>query len=368
LKIAVVSDIIYPWTKGGAELRYYEIYKRLAKRHEVHYFTMRYPGMQKKSFEYEGVNIHTVCKAPENLYKGGRRRIIPALDFSARALLKLRSEQFDIVDANNTPFFPIMALWLCKLMNPTLSIVSTWHEHWSLEYWHRYLGFLKGTIGFIVQQVCTQIPDGIISVSTPTESALQTIGKRNSGLLGVVWNGVDTETISLLRQSIKPNPRSLVFVGRLIPEKRVDMFINLVGNLEKIVPGVTAVIVGNGPERQRLEELAQGLDIRFVGFLDEHKDVLAEIARSWILVSFSEREGFNISALEACQIGLPTYVRLSYFDHVNQHLICKENTGMFVRLLKERTRNYSPIDQRYTWESIADQIERLLSRVIASRT
>ncbi len=36
MRIAFVYDAVYPWIKGGAEKRIYEIAKRLAKKHEVH--------------------------------------------------------------------------------------------------------------------------------------------------------------------------------------------------------------------------------------------------------------------------------------------------------------------------------------------
>jgi hypothetical protein len=37
MKIAFIYDCIYPWIKGGAEKRIYEIAKRLADGHEVHW-------------------------------------------------------------------------------------------------------------------------------------------------------------------------------------------------------------------------------------------------------------------------------------------------------------------------------------------
>ena len=43
MKIAQVRDTLYPYTKGGAQKRVWEISKRLAKRgHEVHIFGMKY--------------------------------------------------------------------------------------------------------------------------------------------------------------------------------------------------------------------------------------------------------------------------------------------------------------------------------------
>ena len=38
MKIAFIYDAIYPWVKGGAEKRIYEIGRRLADKHEVHWY------------------------------------------------------------------------------------------------------------------------------------------------------------------------------------------------------------------------------------------------------------------------------------------------------------------------------------------
>ena len=38
MKMAFIYDAVYPWIKGGAEKRIYEIGKRLAKKHEVHLY------------------------------------------------------------------------------------------------------------------------------------------------------------------------------------------------------------------------------------------------------------------------------------------------------------------------------------------
>ena len=43
MKIAYVYDAVYPWIKGGAEKRVYEISKRLVERgHEVHWFGLKW--------------------------------------------------------------------------------------------------------------------------------------------------------------------------------------------------------------------------------------------------------------------------------------------------------------------------------------
>ena len=43
--IAMVTDAIYPYHRGGKEVRYHELARRLAQRAEVHVYTMHWwPG------------------------------------------------------------------------------------------------------------------------------------------------------------------------------------------------------------------------------------------------------------------------------------------------------------------------------------
>ena len=85
MKIAYVYDAVYPWVKGGAEKRIYEISRRLAARgHEVHCYGMKYwPGQD--DIEAEGVHLHGICP-PRPLYCNGKRSITQAAYFAGRLL------------------------------------------------------------------------------------------------------------------------------------------------------------------------------------------------------------------------------------------------------------------------------------------
>ena len=65
MKIAYVYDAVYPWIKGGAEKRIYEISKRLVEKgHEVHWFFCKgikdYIGWKNEEpcGKPQGINIH----------------------------------------------------------------------------------------------------------------------------------------------------------------------------------------------------------------------------------------------------------------------------------------------------------------------
>ena len=61
-KIAFVSDVAYPWTKGGMEATHYLEMKELAKNNEIYCLCMQFDGMKKEFFK-DGIHYVTVGKA-----------------------------------------------------------------------------------------------------------------------------------------------------------------------------------------------------------------------------------------------------------------------------------------------------------------
>lgn len=78
---------------------------------------------------------------------------------------------------------------------------------------------------------------------------------------------VEPSTVPPSERPIRPNDGilRLLYVGRLIPLKRVDTILRALRYGGKAISPVHLTIVGDGPERVRLEKLAQGLPVTFLG-------------------------------------------------------------------------------------------------------
>lgn len=91
-------------------------------------------------------------------------------------------------------------------------------------------------------------------------------------------------------------------VARLVPEKRVDRFIEAVAR----VPGCVALVAGDGPERAELERQARHLGeidrIRFLGHIDDPWPLFAALD---LLVVSSDRESMANTMMEAMASGVP---------------------------------------------------------------
>ena len=116
----------------------------------------------------------------------------------------------------------------------------------------------------------------------------------------VVPNYVDTGAFSPSGEA--PEERSLVFVGRLSPEKNLTALLEALSELE----GVSLTIVGDGPQRGELEAAAQrlGVDARFAGTVPNH-ELPAVLRRASAFALPSLFEGHPKAALEAMACGLP---------------------------------------------------------------
>ena len=89
-------------------------------------------------------------------------------------------------------------------------------------------------------------------------------------------------------------------VGRLVASKGFDVLLEAFRRAR--LPATRLVIVGDGPERRRLERLAAGLPVTFLGFCEDAKDWFQALE---LFVSASRREPFGRVIIEALDAGTP---------------------------------------------------------------
>jgi len=164
----------------------------------------------------------------------------------------------------------------------------------------------------------------------------------------VHYIGVDvarfSPSVAIQRESL------ILFVGRLTPKKGVDDFLLAVAAVQSRQPAINAVIVGDGPDRARLEARAASLRVRvtFAGFQDP-TTVLAWLRRSMVLCAPSktapngDAEGFGLVFAEAQAAGLPV---VSYASGGVVEAVAHGETGYLV--------------PEGDWLALAQSIERLI--------
>jgi glycosyltransferase involved in cell wall biosynthesis len=126
------------------------------------------------------------------------------------------------------------------------------------------------------------------------------------GRSSVIYNALEEPPVS--PNPLVFDPPRLLYLGRLSPEKRVDLVLEAVATLLSDHPSVQLTVAGDGPERERLErqtaQLGLGNHVEFRGWVAQ-SDVPALIDSATLVLLASEQEAFGLTALEAAFMARP---------------------------------------------------------------
>src|SRR4051812_36790937 len=144
------------------------------------------------------------------------------------------------------------------------------------------------------------------AVTTPNAELANLIDRWLGGPSGVVviGNGVRTDDLGRRAARTERNGFRAAFVGRLVAHKQVDHIIDAIAR----VSGWELDVVGDGPQRKRLESLAAELGVaERITFHGEvpHERVARMLAASDALVLASDYEGLPHVVLESLAVGTP---------------------------------------------------------------
>jgi glycosyltransferase involved in cell wall biosynthesis len=322
-RVALVSDCVFPYHRGGKEMRYRALAERLAGHVDLDVYTMNWwDGATER--RVDGVAYRALC-ARRPLYVDGRRSIRQALVFGASCLRLLR-RRFDVIEADQIPFAQIFVLRLVASLRRR-RLVVTWHEVWDLAYWRSYLGPVPGVAAALLGRVAMLLPDEIIAAS-PQSAARLRPRVRSGTAITVAPNGIDLAAVARARPAAEAS--DLIFVGRLIEHKGVDLLLEAVAAQRAKGRPLKTIVIGSGPHLPHLRRRA--VDLRVDDLVDFRDDVeeaegvygLLKASRAFVFPSM--REGFGIVILEALACGLPV-VTTSHPDNLSQHLAAASGRG-----------------------------------------
>lgn len=362
--IAIVSDAIYPYHRGGKELRYHELTRRLAGRCDVHVYTMHWWNGPRVRQE-DGVTFHAISRLVP-LYAKERRSLRQAAVFGLACLRMFRYD-FDVLEADHIPFLQVIVLRLVTMAKRKRFVV-TWHEVWGRSYWRQYLGW-PGIAAWLVESLAMRASDHIIAASPQTAQRLRR-ALWDRVPMSVAPNGIDLGEVA----SAHPDsaPVDVAVVGRLMAHKRVGMLLEAVARLHAEGMPLTCRVIGDGPQRSALHEKANELGIAaavdFRHDVSEQKDVYGLLKASRVCVFPSAREGFGIAVLEALACGVPV-VTTSDPDNMARHLVRRSVRGTVcdpsATALAEAVKTVlagpvpggpEPWIRDYTWDAMADRV------------
>lgn len=155
-------------------------------------------------------------------------------------------------------------------------------------------------------------------VSTYLQALLREMDIDSSSEMKVLPMGVDDAFYRQWETQEDEPFHRLLYIGKLIEVKGVDVLIEAMASAVKQLPKLGLRIIGDGPQRGRLEQKAESLGllngrITFMGQLPHHRlpDQLQQadaVVVPSIITKRGETEGMPVVILEAMASGLPVIV------------------------------------------------------------
>lgn len=331
--------------EGGGSERYVE---RMAE------------GLAAQGYEV-GIQCAAYPGASAEEWRGGvrYRRAGGKFGVYLHALRAVRRSDADlVVDVQNG--MPFLSRLVARC--PVLVLVHHVHK----EQWRSAFGPVGGRIGWWIESwLAPRIYRRCryLTVSEVTRGELADLGvdpERSA----VVPNGLDAEETPGIERSATP---SLVAVSRLVPHKRIEHAIDVVARLSQRWPDLRLDIVGCGPWRDVLADYAEqrgvGERVTLHGWVDE-AEKHAILARSWVHLCPSVKEGWGLVIMEAAAHGVPSVAYRSAGGVAES--IVDDSTGLLAKdfddfasnvdeLLTHDARRHAMGDQavrhaaRYSW-------------------
>ncbi len=151
--------------------------------------------------------------------------------------------------------------------------------------------------------------DAVLCISQFAKGQLMRIGQpRDWAKLQVCRLGVDPDQFSFSQRAPQAQPLRLLCVGRLTPAKGQILLVQACARLRDEGLDFSLTLVGDGPDRERIAQAVQELDlgaqIQLTGALNQAQ-VRAQFASADIFVLPSLAEGIPVVLMEAMSSGVP---------------------------------------------------------------
>ncbi len=350
---------------GGSELHAHRVASLWARSGlDVHLSTSAVPGMAARA-RRDGYGVER---------RSGRYAVFPRT--VARNLLRREPGRDGLVEVwNGMPF-------LSPLWARTPRVVFLHHVH--AEMWRMVLPPALAAAGDLVERrLAPPLYRGsrIVTLSASSRAEIVSMLGLPAERVSVVPPGVDPVFAPGGTKSAEP---LVVAVGRLVPVKRFDLLVDALAAVRARHPGLRAVIVGEGYERERLQARVRSHDAAGWLTMPGHLDQAALVdlyRRAWALVSHSQREGWGMTITEAAACGTPAVATriAGHADAVEDGRtgLLVDGTTSMVRALDALLRDPERRERlargaleragRFTWEATAAGTLQALADEAATR-
>lgn len=329
-------------------------------KYELHFVALHNLGQPAEDVRAAGCEVHLLPDRRGKPWAQWRELV--------RFLQKL---QPDVVHTHNAypHLYGTMAARWCRVP----AVVNTRHGRRIGNTWKaRTLFWLAGLLA-----------DRIVAVSEDSAQLCRSEVTLPASRVSRIWNGIDLSRFTFRGPADAP---VAISVARLSPEKDFPTLIKAVALAAEVVPELKLKIVGDGPERSRLEELVVALGQQSrIELLGERQDVPDLLATAGFYATATLTEGISLTLLEAMACGLPVLA-----THVggNPEIIDDGRTGFLVpsgdvdalaaaliRMVQAQPlwaelgrQGRQRVEQHFTNTLMVSSYERLYAELLSSKT
>jgi glycosyltransferase involved in cell wall biosynthesis len=361
MRILIVSRYFYPHL-GGGEIVLRQVFSALAKRgYKSYVITSRLENTP----EYEEIDGLQIYRPFGGIFFAVR--LLPYLkDF-------LKSHQVDII-FNWAYSCTLAASWAQRKKHlPVITHVDSLYGRTSFQIMNPFRALLFWMVpGIVIRFGSHSI------VSCPSEEVAAKLKRYTQAEVITIPNPLDAGEIRYIRETdttkdirkelgTTDNEQLLLFVGRLSPEKNVRGLIKTLPNLSA---DYNLLVVGDGPERTKLENLTRRLNLeRKVILLSQksHRETLAIMKSCDVLILPSKTEVFPMVVLEALALGRPVIATkvggIAEVKSPNLHLI--DSLGEIDKvLLQIRPEPDQDILEHYSLNETCSRFEAMFGKLV----
>lgn len=288
----VLSGIDLPLAPScGSMILCSDLYRRLARQHNVSTNFLTLPGEWDKGFAR-----NTELRSPKRPYGPSFKSFVEDLRLELRQLANKEATP-DIIHAQHLGF------------GLSLALVREWAGRRPIVTFVHGTDIIEARKGQLAAETAIEIATGSAAIIAPTQSVadalLDILGKSLADRIRIIPWGIDFS-------GIEPEPRGVEAKMRVLHAGRLDTNKNtsvLVEALPMMPSSVTVTIAGDGPERSRLQRLAATLGvadrIHFMPFLPQSELWILFASHDVFVMSTSDFEAFGLVGIEAQAHGLP---------------------------------------------------------------
>lgn len=203
-------------------------------------------------------------------------------------------------------------------------------------------------------------PEQIIAIS----DLLQNEFEKNYGIRAkhMIENGITENLFPEFNNAERPI--DVIGVGSLIPLKNYSVFVDVIAELKKEFSNINVVIVGEGPEKETLQQkiIGQGLapNIKLSGSMP-HQEVLKYLSQSKILLHTSTYEGSSGVIMEALYSGCFVVTSISVSLNPVKNIELATNIGEMKSKIAVLLKNKELEHERIIYSTMKNSTEKIIS-------